>query len=156
MNASTSLSNFTPADLRTIFSMPSFYHEGDPACHITLWITWNVRLRSAEVFFRTRAPAWPVAETGQVLVGRWGGTGPESGIGDAAKGGLGNGWSAIRTTQEPMPDGPLEVGEATCAWVNAARVAWKAEPAEGWQRSLMHHETRWRELDRRLSEPRLV
>ncbi len=50
-------------------------------------------------------------ETGQVLVERRGGTGPESGIGDAAKGGRGNGWSDIRTMQEAMPDGPLAVGE---------------------------------------------
>jgi hypothetical protein len=74
----------------------------------------------AQVFLRTRAPAWPVPEAGQVLVERRGGTGPASGIGDAAKAGRGNGWSAIRTTQEPMPDGPLAVGEDSRAWVNAA------------------------------------
>ena len=89
-------------------------------------------------------------------MGRWGGTGPESGIGDAAKGGLGNGWSVIRTTQEPVPDGPLEAGEVTCACVNAARVACKAEPADAWWCSLMHF-GEWRsELHRRSSELRQV
>ena len=110
----------------------------------------------AQVLLRTRAPAWPVTETGPVLVERRGGTGPASGIGDAAKGGRGNGWSAIRTTQEPMPDGPLAAGEDSRAWVNAAREAWKAKPAVGWQRSLMHL-GKWRsELGRRSSELRRV
>lgn len=73
----------------------------------------------AQVLSRTRAPAWPVAETGRVLLERRGGTGPASDFGDAAKGGWGDGWSAVRTTQEPMPDGPLAAGEATRAWGNA-------------------------------------
>jgi len=83
----------------------------------------------AQVLLGTRAPAWPVTEHGPVLVERRGGTGPASGIGGTAKGGRGNGWSAIRTKKEPMPDGPLAVGEGTRAWVNAARALWKAAPA---------------------------
>jgi hypothetical protein len=73
------------------------------------------------------------------LVERRGGAGTDFIDGDAAKGGWGNGWSVIRTTQESMPDGPLAVGEVSRAWVNAACAARKAEPAEGRQRSLMHH-----------------
>lgn len=107
-------------------------------------------------FFPSPCPAWPVTEHGPVLVERRGGAGLASVAGDAAKGGRGNGWSAIRTTQEPMPDGPLEVGGDSRAWVNAAREAWKAKPAVCWQRSLMRL-GRWRrELDRRSSELRQV
>lgn len=51
---------------------------------------------------------------------RRGETSPASGIGGAAKEGWGNGWSAIRTTQESMPDWPLAVGNVSCAWVIAA------------------------------------
>ena len=39
MNASTSLSNLTPADFRTIFSMTPSYHERDTPGHVVLWIT---------------------------------------------------------------------------------------------------------------------
>ncbi len=96
-------------------------------------IFWMTRANLVKIFPRTRAPAWPVTETGQVLGERRGGTGPESGIGDAVKGGRGNGWSAIWTTQESMPDGPLAEGEVSRAWVNAASAARKAKPVADWQ-----------------------
>jgi hypothetical protein len=52
-----------------------------------------------------------MTDSGQVLGERRGGAGTESVIGDAARGGWGNDWSVIRTTQELMPDGLLVVEE---------------------------------------------
>lgn len=77
MNVSTSLSNFTPADLRTIFSMPSSYHERDTPGHVALWITGQaVKLRATEVsqpFGEAASLARLMDECSKSLVERRGG-----------------------------------------------------------------------------------